>query len=272
MQRRLDQRPGFTLIELLVVIAIIAILIGLLLPAVQKVRAAASRTQCANNLKQIGIAVHAFHDSYAKLPYNGVQTWAKGGDVTTGSWCFQILAFIEQAPLFQKGLVGGNPPEQFLPVKNFLCPMRARTGFTPNGGPGSHQGSNTDYAINCQLNNRSGGSTNNADANTRLTDILDGTANTIFGGEAEMDPNRYTDTNSNNWNETWWIGGYGGSGRYATTSQPDAPGVTSTNWGSAHTGSASYLLCDGSIRSVIYGIDLTAAMRPCDGQTTNFGD
>jgi prepilin-type N-terminal cleavage/methylation domain-containing protein len=92
--RTVPRRTGFTLIELLVVIAIIAILIGLLLPAVQQVREASSRTQCASNLKQIGLAIHNYHDANKKLPPSrlGVGGYA--------SWMVVILPYVEQAPLF----------------------------------------------------------------------------------------------------------------------------------------------------------------------------
>lgn len=101
-------RRGFTLIELLVVIAIIAVLIGLLLPAVQKVREAASRVRCANNMKQLALAVHSFHDARGSLPtYNGVHgfattTQAASAKSIYGSWFVHIMPYVEQEPLYRQ--------------------------------------------------------------------------------------------------------------------------------------------------------------------------
>ena len=116
---------GFTLIELLVVIAIIAILIALLVPAVQKVRESAARTQCANRLQQIALAVHNHNDAHKRLPSIGAwntafrgDSWPaptggggrKSADGVQGSWLVHLLPFLEQGPLFQqfcRGAFGG---------------------------------------------------------------------------------------------------------------------------------------------------------------------
>jgi prepilin-type N-terminal cleavage/methylation domain-containing protein/prepilin-type processing-associated H-X9-DG protein len=117
---------AFTLIELLVVIAIIAVLIGLLLPAVQKVREAANRMQCQNNLKQIGLAIHSYHDALGGFPTN-FETGTN--DATNNAWSFlaKLLPYIEQDNLYRQANIPTNSflqsaPQVQLQIKTFLCP------------------------------------------------------------------------------------------------------------------------------------------------------
>ena len=188
-------RRGFGLVELLVIIAIIAILLALLIPAVQKVREAATRTQSTNNLKQIGLAMHSFHDVYKRLPFNGSDTMvgkvkytknAQAEKVTSGSWGFQVLTFIDQAPLF-------NKPSSDAGVPVYMCPGRGRPSIEFRKGGG---GAWSDYFLNNYINNPVKAETpDNGDTKRSLVSFNDGTSNTVFVGHGNIDLADYTDSN-----------------------------------------------------------------------------
>jgi prepilin-type N-terminal cleavage/methylation domain-containing protein/prepilin-type processing-associated H-X9-DG protein len=267
------RRLGFTLIELLVVIAIIAILIGLLVPAVQKVREAAARTQCINNLKQLGLAFQTYHDSYKKLPAEGSSTPV--------SFYVLLLPYIEQAPLYaqiQPLITAGNyagVQGVCTPVPVFLCPSRrdssagALDDYCGAHNGGINEGALTNY-ISTGGNYQSILDTNSTLVNPpglSLGTISNGagTSNVLLLSHKVIQPQHYGGPSGNdqgfarcpgnggNWNHMRWPdqGGSGSSAGKGYT--PDDNNVDENHMGGPHPGASPVLFADGSVHNYAYG-------------------
>ena len=274
MKRRAFVRSAFTLIELLVVIAIIAILVGLLLPAIQKVREAAARASAQNNLKQIGLAMHNYHDARGKIPCNGIGGSDPVLGVQPANWCwaYHLLPFVEQEAMFnQAGGAGLTPlsPPSGVPVKTYLCPMRGRPGFSTDGGNSPYfNGPYTDYKINTvsfgwYSNGDNSTSLGRASATFRPTmgqiTSARGTSNVIYVGQGYLNPDRYRWRSSSSWEEVIYSGGYGGTGRSGLQIFKDSVSIGQNNyWGSPFAGGCPFLMVDGSVRMVNYSFSDSA--------------
>jgi prepilin-type N-terminal cleavage/methylation domain-containing protein/prepilin-type processing-associated H-X9-DG protein len=277
-------RSAFTLIELLVVLAIVSLLLGLLLPAIQHVREAANRTTCQNNLHQLGLALHNYHDKYGVLPSGYLCRCRPDNDYTAPGWGWGalLLPFIEQQSLTRQ-IGWRNPVEQagnqevrIAIVRLFACPSDRETGvFTvqdPNGAPLADAATNS-YAA-CY---GAGGEIADAPSkgnglffrNSRLrpADILDGLSNTLAIGERGAF-----------FTQTPWAGAVThGTTRVTpgapTNSQAVEGAATQTlahtgshtlNDGNAdpddfftpHPGVGAFLFADGSVRSIKASVDL----------------
>jgi prepilin-type N-terminal cleavage/methylation domain-containing protein/prepilin-type processing-associated H-X9-DG protein len=307
------RRRGFTLIELLVVIAIIAILIGLLLPAIQKVRESASRMKCSSNMRQMGTALHNYHGVYGVFPPAKVNSGSAG--VYTAATSFYpnkpyvynhtgfvyLLPYIEQEILYGQydfdypsslsNWEGGSlPPAPFnvvsagnafvvgQPVPIYECPSDEQTQVANETGTGPYARTNArrsnylfgcgetdDYTATYNVNSKTAGAFG-TNSNCKLTEIGDGSSNTIAIGESKQD-HTYSG-----------YGPYWGSGTHtavqgyvgpvwSSSLPPDGfnvnfpwgrivDGSTGRNgllqyawgFGSWHTNGANFLFCDGSVR------------------------
>lgn len=291
-----DRRRGFTLIELLVVIAIIGILIGLLLPAVQKVREAANRTRCANNLKQLGLAVHNYASTYQdRLP--GLSGFTGGAQRTLH---FELLPYIEQDPLYRQGIAAGGcntSPTNTTVIKTFICPSDAvsmQNGLIVTLSNGSANGwAGTNYAANhlvfgyhtvtmtsagvATVPNTVATSATTSTGSFTIANIPDGTSNTLCFME------RYA-ANQNWWQQAWAFpcgtGNCYDSANYpiiwnsnAAQNPPIETGktVAAVNMyalSSGHTAVVMAAMLDGSIRGISPSVSqgtLNLAMFPNDG-------
>jgi len=222
---------AFTLVELLVVIAIIGILVALLLPAIQAAREAARRTQCTNQLKQLGLGFHLHHDTHGYLPTVGWGwNWIGDPDLgfdedQPGGWHFNVLPYIEQSSLrdMAQGVSAASKPEILhdmmqIPLATFQCPSRRAALLRPTGPDPIHNAvhpennSKVDYGINCGSVFFAGtGGPRDINSVKRfrwpepgrgiasyyitmpLKSITDGTSHTIMLGEKYMDADQYED-------------------------------------------------------------------------------
>jgi prepilin-type processing-associated H-X9-DG protein len=285
---------AFTLVEALVVIAITAILIGLLLPAVQKVRSTAARLQCQNNLKQLGLALHQYHDRAGRLP-SGLSVQEDRGQYPFLGWTARILPEIEQGNLWANVQTSfasdpsplvfyGHVPHHRLlgtPVLLFTCPSDPRL-------PGPVPGTYGLLAFTSYLGVEGiSQSTNDGmlfvDSRIGLTDVTDGTSNTLLVGERPP---------STDFRFGWWYRGWGQSQdgsaemllgarerNLVVSSCPRTPYSFTAgrltdqcamfHFWSLHPGGANFLFADGSVRFLAYSADpiLPALSTRAGGET-----
>jgi prepilin-type N-terminal cleavage/methylation domain-containing protein/prepilin-type processing-associated H-X9-DG protein len=272
------RRTAFTLVELLVVIAIIAILIGLLLPATQKVRAAAAMIQCRNNLKQINLACFNYESSRGLLPPAFIQD---EGPLKSLNLHVAILPYVEQQPAYDQAVADGKaypiltlpPPHlgQQTLIKVYQCPADSRQGFLHRTSKGNIVATTGYLGVSGTKRYEPMDGVYGLGTNVKITDITDGTSNTIAWGERPPTPDYIG---------SWWYSSYAslisepvlqvnalrgipeGSTLGDYYSCPPGPYAFAAgdlnnrcdgyHFWSVHTGGANFAVADGSVRFIRY--------------------
>lgn len=273
----LRNRPAFTLVELLVVIAIIAVMLGLLLPAVQKVREAAAKISCSNNLKQIGLGLHAYHDVNERMP-PGVTPREPSVSYAYMTWLTRLLPYLEQEPLWQQArseydrwphpFVGGFHTSGRVQIRLFTCPSDGRLSG-PQRTHNERVVGLTSYVGVLGRDYMQPTGVLFAKSSVRLTYITDGTSQTLAVGERPPSADFWYG---------WW---YAGVGQHRTGSGDMLLGVEEINdrsryaahcergpyrfsrgsvseqcdlfhYWSLHSGGGKFVFADGSVRFLRY--------------------
>ncbi len=272
-------RPrGFTLIELLVVIAIIAILIALLLPAVQQAREAARRTSCKNNLKQLGLGLHNYHDTHGCYPPGYIYRPGASGNQLGFGWVAMILPMLDQANLYNEFnfnlpiFDAANLTAREKQIPGLLCPSDpvSENNFVEMGSSAER------YAMGCYVasfgppdldatqEKRAGMFSRNS--STRARDIIDGMSNTLCVGERQNGAFRNGASHGNHFEyETTWAGAvrdisdptddHGHMVLFQSGHVPNSPQSDDRDVSAPHIGFAQFLLGDGSVRLIGSSID-----------------
>jgi prepilin-type N-terminal cleavage/methylation domain-containing protein/prepilin-type processing-associated H-X9-DG protein len=287
-----SRRSGFTLIELLVVIAIIAVLIGLLVPAVQQVREAADRAQCQNNLKQLALAFHSHHGVHKFFPTGGWEwystpTYVNGqplvGEFQRAGWGFQILPYIEGTNAWRGGQATNDLDRIRVAIGTphplFFCPSRRAPQTLILSEPGYLDGMTVRTAL-CDY-----AASNYEETGivryrypTRMAEITDGTSNTLLVADKRL--NRQNLGQPQRDDDTGYTTGFDPdvirrTGRPPAPDYSAAKGDGDERFGSSHMNLFNAAFADGSVRSLSYTIDpvvFNYLGNKSDGQAVNLDD